>query len=200
MRRRVHSRSIVCDAYACDDGLYEIEASLRDVKPHATEVPGRGLVPAGEPIHDLKIKIAIDEDKRIVKASVDVVDAPFPSCREIGEPYHRLVGLTIRPGFTRQVRKMFKSTSGCTHLTEMLPIIATVVYQISRDRQRGAEDQPGARHDAFFYINSCYSLQTDGENVKRYFPAFYRQEDAAAGNDETASSLAAFSAKSRDAL
>lgn len=180
MRSKIHTRTIVCDAYRSDDGLYDIEATLRDVKPISVEVPGKGLVNAGEPVHDLTLCITIDKNKQIRNAKVKVAQAPFASCAEIAAAYQRLVGVTIRPGFTRQVKELFRSTSGCTHLTELLPVMATVAYQIARDKQResdGHRDAPGA----YFYIDSCYSLKEDGANVKQYFPRLYKASDSRDG-------------------
>lgn len=177
MRAKIHTRTIVCDAYRSDDGLYDIEATLRDVKPMDVNIAGRGSVRAGDPVHDLTLRITIDGKKKIANATVTVAQAPFGSCTSISEAYERLVGLTIRPGFTRLVKEMFRATAGCTHLTELLPVIATVAYQVARDKQRDSDCRSDAA-DEYFYIDSCYSLKENGDNVKRYFPKFYKARDS----------------------
>ena len=46
-RRHLHTRSILCEGFLRDDGLYDIEARIVDTKTYEAEEPFRGLRPAG---------------------------------------------------------------------------------------------------------------------------------------------------------
>ena len=58
-RRHVHTRSIKVEAYARDDGLWDLEAVLTDMKARDF-VLATGIRPVGEPVHDLVLTVTID--------------------------------------------------------------------------------------------------------------------------------------------
>jgi hypothetical protein len=168
-RRKAHTRRITCEAYRRDDGLYEIEASLQDVKPHACHLPER-TVPAGEPIHEMSLCVTIDGRLAIRGAEARMSHSPHRVCGDIAQSYRQLVGLTIGPGFTKTVKRMFRATLGCSHLTELLPIIATTALQTlwTERHMRGATasdfgDAPGSSP-----IDGCHALRSDGETARRH--------------------------------
>ena len=54
-----HTRAITVDAYARDDGMWDLDASIRDVKTRTVELAS-GERPGGTPVHDLKLRVTID--------------------------------------------------------------------------------------------------------------------------------------------
>ena len=60
-RRPVHTRRIVCEGFARDDGLFDIEGTLTDTKPFALALPERRLE-AGQPIHQMRVRLTIDRE------------------------------------------------------------------------------------------------------------------------------------------
>ena len=80
-RRHVHTRSIKVEAYARDDGLWDIEAVLTDNKARDF-VLATGLRPVGEPVHDLGLAVTIDRNKlRRRRSALSAV--PYPAMRAI---------------------------------------------------------------------------------------------------------------------
>ena len=62
-RRDIHRRVIDMQAYAREDGLYDVEAHLVDTKPFLFESLGRPLpVPPGQALHDLWVRLTVDGD------------------------------------------------------------------------------------------------------------------------------------------
>lgn len=62
-------------AHARDDGLYDVDAHLVDRKPFAfSRLLSSQPVPAGRPLHDVRIRLTVDEDLvvRAIEASSDV--------------------------------------------------------------------------------------------------------------------------------
>ena len=53
-RRHLHTRTIRCEGYERDDGLFDIEASIVDQKTYAVEEPYRGRREAGMHVQDRK--------------------------------------------------------------------------------------------------------------------------------------------------
>ena len=58
-RRRAHVRRIEIEGFLRDDGLYELDASLSDVKD--VDYPlASGLRPAGVPVHFMRVRVTLD--------------------------------------------------------------------------------------------------------------------------------------------
>ncbi len=177
-RRKIHSRSIVCTVYARDDGLIDIEGVLVDIKPFKVVLPERGEIQSGEPIHEMELRITIDRGLLIHDVAATTVSGPYSVCGAINESYRQLIGLRIGSGFTGVVKRLFRTTLGCSHITELLPSIATTAYQAiwgegiptSTDTTTEA-DRTGEMPS---YLGGCHALRIDGEFVKRHFPLWYR--------------------------
>ena len=66
-RRPLHTRTIKCEGFEREDGLYDIEASIVDQKAYDVEEPYRGHRPAGTHVHDMTVRLTLDADK-VVRA------------------------------------------------------------------------------------------------------------------------------------
>ncbi|MDE3208975.1 MAG: DUF2889 domain-containing protein, partial [Pseudomonadota bacterium] len=72
-RKRLHVRQVTVEGYEREDGLWDIEGHLTDLKDDDF---GRGdrVLPAGEPLHDLWLRITID-DSMVIRDAVAKMDA-----------------------------------------------------------------------------------------------------------------------------
>ena len=76
-RERLHVRRIRYEGWRRDDGLFDIEAYLADVKDHDYALL-TGVRPAGEPVHDMWVRVTIDRTF-VIHAIVAVSDrVPVP--------------------------------------------------------------------------------------------------------------------------
>lgn len=177
-RRRLHLRRIICEGFARDDGLIDIEGTLIDTKPFAIEMAEKSLS-ADEAIHQMTVCLTIDRQRNIVDAQARTVDSPYRICGSIAKSYRQLIGLRIEPGFTQQVKRMFRGTLGCTHLTELLPPMATIAFQIQwarPDEFEAADERTTQRRTS--PLGGCHALRLDGEVVRMYMPERYQATDA----------------------
>ncbi len=166
-----HVRSISAQAFERDDGLWDIEARLTDIKPQPIDL-GSGPRGAGEPIHDLWLRITVDTAFNIVDAEAASEATPYPGyCGDYGGAYRQLVGLNLMQGFRQAVRERLAGTAGCTHLTEMAAMLPTATIQAfagtvfpTRDGQHDEDNQPP------FQLDRCHALRRDGKAVARYYP------------------------------
>jgi hypothetical protein len=167
-RRPLHLRRIHCEAFERADGLIDLEGRLIDTKPVPLGLVNRE-VPAGEPIHQMRVCLTIDRERHIVDARVFSDDAPYPDCREIEPAYRQLVGLRIEPGFTATVKRLFRGTAGCTHMTELLPPLASTAFQVlwASGEFDGAEAAGNAARTT--PLGGCHALRVDGRVVNTYF-------------------------------
>jgi hypothetical protein len=167
-RRPLHLRRIHCEGFARDDGLFDIEGLLVDTKPVPLRLVNRE-VPAGEPIHRMRVVLTIDRTRTIVQAQAFTESSPYPDCGEIAAAYGRLVGLRIEPGFTRAVKRLFRGTLGCSHMTELLPPMASTAFQVLwADGDYGGADAQGSAQRTS-PLGGCHALRLDGRIVKTYF-------------------------------
>ena len=61
-RDPIHTRAIECKSYRRSDGLWDIEGHLTDVKAYPFLNDFRGEVKAGEPLHDMWIRLTVDRE------------------------------------------------------------------------------------------------------------------------------------------
>ena len=83
-------------SYARDDGKWDLEAELIDVK--AYDFPKRDgvMFKAGQPIHHMHLRITIDGDFTIVAAQAVYDAAPYGEhCMAIESAYADLIGMNL---------------------------------------------------------------------------------------------------------
>jgi hypothetical protein len=169
-RRELHHRSIEMRGYRRDDGLFEIDGRVTDVKTESMKRMdgGREFV-AGVPIHDMWVRLVVDEDL-VVKDVIAVTDAsPYEICREAVEPMRAIVGERIKGGWSNMVKSKLGGAKGCTHLMEILIPLATAAFQTltsTRLKKPDAIDANGRP----LKIDSCYAYGKDREVVARIWP------------------------------
>lgn len=175
-RRQVHSREIVCRAYYREDGLWDIDGHLTDIKTYDVPNRWRGLIPPGEPIHDMWIRLTIDDDLNLVEIEARTEKSPFAVCAAITEDFQKLVGVNVGPGWTRAVRSRLGGEKGCTHLVEMLRPLALTVYQAVSPRAKNPAAPPPPKQPRTtrpLHIGGCHALRADGPVVKEFWPEWY---------------------------
>src|SRR5437763_7936918 len=119
-REHTHTRRVRYEGYKRADGLWDIEAHLTDVKNHDLTMK-TGVRRAGQPIHEMWLRVTIDRSLTILNAVAVSEAVPYPGgCESIAPAYRRLIGLNLIRDFTKQTRAIFGSVKGCTHITEML--------------------------------------------------------------------------------
>lgn len=139
-RKAIHNRTIDCRGYEREDGLWDIEGHLTDTKAfHWRRREGMADLPAGEPVHDMWIRLTIDLDMRVHDA-IAVTDAgPYRACGDIAPNFAALKGCVIKRGWTKPLKERIGGPNGCTHLWELLGRVAAVAYQstgAARQRHR----------------------------------------------------------------
>src|ERR1043165_7713495 len=108
------------EGYKRADGLFDIEAHLSDTKNHDYNLK-TGIRRAGQPIHDMWLRITIDKSFTILDARASMDAVPYEGgCEAIAPDYKRLIGLNLVRNFRKKTKEQFGSVRGCTHLTEML--------------------------------------------------------------------------------
>lgn len=170
-RQLKHRRSIDVQIYARGNGLWEVDAEIVDVKTRDAKLAG-GLRRAGDPIHDMLLRIVVDERLNIVEAGSETRWMPYPGhCNDHGDAYAKLVGLNLLKGFRQAVKERLGGTVGCTHITELSQVLPTAVVQAFAGEVIDTREDSASRP---FQIDRCHALRSDGAAVKIFYPRWYR--------------------------
>lgn len=179
-REPIHARRVECRGFRRQDGLWDIEGRLVDTKAYPFENAFRGTLQPGEPIHDMWLRLTVDDDLLVhdVAAVSDAV--PYAVCPAITPRFAALVGLRIGAGWRKQVLERLGGVKGCTHLVELLWPLATAAYQtiypvLARERPRLEASRPPS------HLDSCHALARDGEVVRVHHPRWYTGRGTADG-------------------
>lgn len=167
-RTRLHTRSVRYEGFMRDDGLFDIEATLSDVKDHDSVLLS-GVRPAGEPVHEMLLRVTIDRDFVVHAVHTHTQAMPYPpDCADIEGAYAKLVGANLMQGFRKRLHDTMGGVQGCTHITEMLSYLPTAAVQTFAGLTR--EDQGIGKP---FQLDRCHALDTRGDAVRRYYPKWY---------------------------
>jgi hypothetical protein len=172
-RQLKHRRQIDVQVFSRGNGLWEVDATLQDTKTSDANLSD-GPRPAGTPIHEMLLRLVINEQFDILEAGSESRWMPYPGrCDEHGDIYGQLVGLNLMKSFRRALLEKLGGTTGCTHITELAMVLPTAVVQAfagevidTRGTAAGAS-QP-------FQIDRCHAMRSDGEAVRLFYPRWYR--------------------------
>ncbi len=169
-----HTRAITVEAYARDDGLWDLDANIRDVKTRDIQLPS-GDRAGGLPVHDLKLRVTIDRQLNIVDAEAASDAVPYPGfCETIGPAYKKLIGLSLMNHFRLHLKDRLSGVLGCTHLTELAQVLPTAALQAFADDvfdERGdAAAVSSSAAERPFELDRCHALRSDGPAVATYYP------------------------------
>lgn len=167
-----HTRAIQIEAYARDDGLWDVDAHITDIKTRDTKLAS-GTRPAGEALHDLWLRITVDTKLNIVDAEAVSDAVPYPDyCDTIGPAYKKLIGLNLLKGFRDGVKQRLSGINGCTHITELASVLPTATIQAFAGEVLDTRDGAHADEQSQkpFQLDRCHALRTDGEAVVKYYP------------------------------
>ena len=75
----MHERKVQINSFLRDDGLWDLEATLLDVKAYDFVKLSGATHTAGTPVHDMLICVTATEEGEIVEAKVKYGAAPYNS-------------------------------------------------------------------------------------------------------------------------
>lgn len=167
-RELIHKRRIQCYGYRREDNLWDIEGHLIDTKTYDFSNMDRGSVSAGEPVHEMWLRITVDDDLVIHATEAATEFGPFNICPGAVPNFSKIKNIKIGPGFRAEINKLVGGSLGCTHLRELLGPMATTAFQtIIPIRSKKANGNAAKNHSL---IGSCHAYSPGGEVVRRIWP------------------------------
>ena len=173
-REKMHHRKVDVEGFLRDDGLWDIDAHMVDARSYDCDYDQshRDTIKAGEPVHDMWLRLTIDLDFVIHNVQASSDQTPFGICTRAADAMHGLIGIRIGAGWMKQVRERIGSTESCTHLMDLLgPISATSYQTLHAAVEEREAKQP--RREKPPILDTCLALASDGKVVKKRWPEFY---------------------------
>lgn len=169
VRTRLHTRRVTYEGFRREDGLFDLEGHLTDVKDHDYLLL-TGLRAAGDAVHDMWVRLTIGIDYTIRAIEVRTDAMPYPgACDEVTPDYSKLVGASLLLGFRRTLYDAMGGVQGCSHVTELLTLAPTAAIQMFAGLTREIEGDQKP-----FQLDRCHALETTSDTVRQYYPQWYR--------------------------
>jgi hypothetical protein len=179
-REPIHTRRIECRGFRRGDGLWDVEGHMTDVKSYDFINPEQQDVRAGDPVHDMWLRLTLDDTMTIQAIEAVTDSSPFRLCPDITPNFQRLIGLRLVSGYRRRAEELVGGAQGCTHLVELLGPMATTAFQTMAPilhRERAARDAAAGKVDDGTQrprlLDTCHAFASDSPVVKKRWPAFY---------------------------
>lgn len=167
-RNQLHTRNVVFRGYQREDQLWDIEAELLDTKTKAFDIPGEGTWLPGEAVHEMAIRVTIDDAFVVREIAVSMDGAPHAECPPAQAPLQAMIGCAMGSGWRQAIERNMGGIRGCAHLRELLFNMATVAFQtVSQELETPVGDQPPA------HMGKCLAWDFNGRVVQRHYPIFF---------------------------
>src|SRR6516164_1523263 len=100
-RRRLHTRRIEMEGFLREDGCFDLEAVLVDLKDSDYRILS-GVRAAGDALHAMRLRFTIDQKFNVLAVEAVSEAVPYAGhCDTIGPAYGSLVGLNLFNGFRK---------------------------------------------------------------------------------------------------
>src|SRR5260370_33962146 len=186
-RQHLHTRRVTCQGFFREDGLWAIEGRITDEKSYEHANEWRGPLKPGDFVHDMSIRLTLDDRFTIVDVEAVTDKSPYRICGDVAPDFKKLIGLRIGGGFHREVRARLGGVHGCTHIVELLGPVATTAFQTvssgkarELDRAHRAKNDPARQVAAPskprrkpYVIDTSHAWAADAPLLNRGAPHFY---------------------------
>ncbi len=173
-RDPIQTRKVEVSSFRRQDGMWDVEGRLTDVAALSIKTYTGGMIEAGTPIHDMRVRLTLDDTLEIVTVDVSMDANPYPVCPGIVPSYQKLKGEKIGHGWNRRIRELFGGVEGCVHIVDLLGPVGTIGFK-SVIRESGQDEAaPEDRvDDKPYQINTCHALASDGDIVRDRWPELF---------------------------
>jgi hypothetical protein len=146
--------------------MWDIEAHMTDIKSSSVDCSERGYVAAGDAFHDIWLRVTLDSTLKIYDIHISIDAAPFAVCSNIADSYKKLIGIRIGRGWRATTKELVGGSAGCTHINELLPVIATTAFQ----SMWPFRDEVAQKNGHAVMLDTCHAWAKDGALAKKLFP------------------------------
>jgi hypothetical protein len=173
-KERIHSRTITVNSYEIDDSSLLVEGDLVDERFFSSFYYSRNEFLDPGIVHDIRVDMKVSlPGLEITEARAQMRKIPIGECLGVESSAEKIVGLTIKPGFTRDLKERLGGTAGCLHMTTLIYQMGAAAVQgmwasLTRKREGGSTQL--LDYDPGILKNSCWLWRENGpfyEGVKK---------------------------------
>ena len=166
-RTHLHGRNVQFRGYSREDGLWDIEGQVTDVKTTVFVVEGERTWQPGEPIHGMSIRVTIDDHLVVQDVAVAMDHIPHPECPMAMDPMKTMIGCSMAAGWRKAIETNLGNVKGCAHLRELLLNMGTIAFQtLPHVLSSGDPNRPALP------TGNCVAWDSDGTMIARLHPTF----------------------------
>ena len=167
-----HIRNVSYQGFQREDGLWDIEGHLRDTKTAVFVIPDENTWQPNEPIHDMQIRLTVDDDLVVHAIEVALNSLPHGECPQAAPPMQKMVGVSMARGWRKAIDLHLGNEKGCSHLRELLFNMATAAFQTiqSSFATKDANQPPP-------HLGRCMAWGFNSPLVERRYPMFFQWPD-----------------------
>lgn len=172
-RDLLHKREVHFQCYRRKDGLWDIEASLTDQRSYDSRAVEKGLIPAGEPVHAISVRVTVDDGLLVQDIAASMGSVPYHTCPSALASLTSLKGATLARGWRRRVEDELGGIKGCTHVRDLLVQAATAAFQTIPvwHAQAAGDVIPAVGGQPPAHLGTCTTWAFDGPVVARLYPS-----------------------------
>ena len=170
-RELIHTRETIFRSFRREDGLLDLEASLTDKKPQDFAHPNGMTWKAGDPIHDMWIRLTVNNQLQILDITAKINSHPLDECPESILDIKKLIGFNIGKGWRKVIDEQLGGIKGCTHIRQLLFNIANAAFQ-SISAEIALTNPDVAPH----FLDTCHGWDSKGHSVLKFYPKFHKPD------------------------
>jgi hypothetical protein len=165
----IHGRDIHVRCFETGEATILVEGSLTDERCFPCRILSTGETRGPGVYHHMTAVMEVSlPEMTILSCAAEMPVIPTPTCGQIKDSVHKVVGLQIRHGFTDTARLLIGYTEGCVHLMNLILAMASAAIQgagayFTRTRETSLPAKQGtATMDGSVLVNTCWLWREDG--------------------------------------
>jgi hypothetical protein len=168
---KLHTRTMTVSTFLLDERRMLVEGTIRDERFQEYHTVAGQALPAGV-FHHMTIRLQVQAATLLIEEiAVEMETCPEEVCRETLHCLDAIKGLSIAKGFTMKVKKLAGGKQGCTHLMELLLVMAPAAFQGQLafvGRKPAVFDLERARAVIARLIDTCHAWREGGLFAERF--------------------------------
>ncbi|MCG8620021.1 MAG: DUF2889 domain-containing protein [Desulfobacterales bacterium] len=134
-------------------------------------------------VHHMTATLLIAPDPlRIIEAEAEIITAPMAECPQTLDRMDLIIGLHIKPGFSKEIRSRVGGKDGCAHLCTLVKAMGTEILHgwltWQRHQNQTASRGVDPEKAGAYLIDSCRLWKKDGPKYKEMMSAVSKQANS----------------------
>jgi hypothetical protein len=169
-KTKIHTRDIQLATYPHSDSKVIIHGILKDFRyTNVFDITGKIKQPGI--IHHMDVKLMVSSNPLMIEdAQAQMLHVPMDECQNTLDTIEQLKGIKIQSGFSKSIRNIMGGNKGCTHLCQLIIVMAQEIVQGWMTKKRKNKSPVPKYLDSMdvkkLLIDSCRMWTKNGPKMK----------------------------------